>query len=83
MGVSSHVFGNGLTPKIIPNFSWGFESGLGSLPLRYTEDGIPNNEEFIYKLDKALKDADAWMRLKGAALSEAQKNILTELYNKR
>ena len=24
VGVSAHVFGSGLTPKIIPNFSWGF-----------------------------------------------------------
>lgn len=25
IGVSAHVFGSGLTPKIIPNFSWGFD----------------------------------------------------------
>ncbi|WP_114790740.1 putative sugar nucleotidyl transferase [Niabella yanshanensis] len=83
VGVSAHVFGNGLTPKIIPNFSWGFESGSGGLPRRYREEGVLKHEECVYKLDKALKDADAWMRLKGGVLSDAQKNILTELYNKR
>jgi len=25
VGVSSHVYGNGLTPKYIPSFSWGSE----------------------------------------------------------
>ncbi|MGN7787374.1 putative sugar nucleotidyl transferase [Niabella sp. 22666] len=83
VGVSAHLFGNGLTPKIIPNFSWGFESGLGDLSRQYTDERISGKQECVYKLDKALTDADAWMRLKGAALSDIQKSILTELYNKR
>ncbi len=82
IGVSAHVFGTGLTPKIIPNFSWGFESGPGDWSGR-TGERIPDERECVYKLDKVLRDADAWMRLKGAALSDMQKNILTELYNKR
>lgn len=78
VGVSAHLFGNGLTPKIIPNFSWGFDSV--DMPPRHTEQNV---EARIYQLEKALRDADAWMQLKGAALSDEQKNILTELYNKR
>ena len=83
VGVSAHVFGTGLTPKIIPNFSWGFESRLSDLSGRNMKDRITDKQECVYKLDKALRDADAWMRLKGAALSDVQKSILTELYNKR
>ncbi len=83
VGVSAHLFGTGLTPKIIPNFSWGFESGLGGLPRRYTEGEVPDEKKCVYQLDKALRDADAWMGLKGSELSDTQKNILTELYNKR
>ncbi len=65
VGVSAHVFGNGFTPKYIPDFSWGFDS-------------IKK-----YELEKALRDAGAWKGLKGQELSDAEKEILTQLYNKR
>lgn len=66
IGVSAHVFGIGLTPKFIPNFSWGFNEG----------------QKKKYDLKKALKDADAWKKLKGSALTENEKKILTEIFNK-
>jgi UDP-N-acetylglucosamine diphosphorylase/glucosamine-1-phosphate N-acetyltransferase len=83
IGVSAHVFGTGLTPKIIPNFSWGFEPRSGEFPRRYTNESVPGNSPCLYDLDKALRDADAWKQLKGDALTGIEKNILTELYNKR
>lgn len=33
-----------------------------------------------YRLAEALRDADAWMRLKGSALSEADREILTRIF---
>lgn len=82
IGVSAHVFGAGLTPKIIPNFSWGFESRPGDLSHDATGANVPGSA-CLYDLDKALRDADAWKQLKGNALTGTEKNILTELYNKR
>lgn len=79
VGVSAHIFGSGLTPKIIPNFSWGFNAERTSVSQEEMED-----VSFVpYQLDKALRDAHAWKQLKGAQLSDIEKNILTELYNKR
>lgn len=33
-----------------------------------------------YRLEEALRDADAWMRLKGAGLQEADREILTRIF---
>jgi UDP-N-acetylglucosamine diphosphorylase / glucose-1-phosphate thymidylyltransferase / UDP-N-acetylgalactosamine diphosphorylase / glucosamine-1-phosphate N-acetyltransferase / galactosamine-1-phosphate N-acetyltransferase len=63
IGVSSNVFGEGLLPNIIPDFSWGCK-------------GVK------YNMDKALNDIDNWKKLKNAALTEAEKNILLYLLEK-
>jgi UDP-N-acetylglucosamine diphosphorylase/glucosamine-1-phosphate N-acetyltransferase len=60
IGVSANIFGNGLLPKHIPNFTWGI---------------IPS-----YQLDKALEDIHNWKKLKGFAITEAEKQILKHLY---
>jgi len=62
MGVCSNVFEAGLTPKYIPNFSWG-------------SDGLRR-----YELEKALTDIDNWKKLKGKAISENEKTILTYIF---
>ncbi len=62
VGVCCNVFTSGLTPKLIPNFSWG-------------ADGITK-----YKLNKALADIDNWKKLKGSAITEREKQILTDIY---
>lgn len=67
VGVSAHVFGTGLTPKIIGNFSWGFGEDV-------------NKDLKKYDLEKALRDANAWKHLKGGQLSDIEKNILTTIY---
>jgi UDP-N-acetylglucosamine diphosphorylase/glucosamine-1-phosphate N-acetyltransferase len=61
-GVCCNLFSPGLTPKLIPNFSWGV-------------DGITR-----YKLSKALTDIDNWKKLKGATISDREKQILTDIY---
>lgn len=62
VGVCCNVVTPGLTPKLIPNFSWG-------------ADGITK-----YKLNKALLDIDNWKKLKGATITEREKQILTDIY---
>ncbi len=62
MGVCSNVFETGLTPKYIPNFSWG-------------SDGLRR-----YELEKALTDIDNWKTLKGKAITENEKTILTYIF---
>jgi len=62
MGVCSNVFETGLTPKYIPNFSWG-------------SDGLRR-----YDLEKALTDIDNWKMLKGKAITENEKTILTYIF---
>jgi len=62
IGVCSNVFEAGLTPKYIPNFSWG-------------SDGLRR-----YELEKALTDIDNWKKLKGKAISENEKTILTYIF---
>ena len=60
IGVSANIFGNGLLPKHIPNFTWGIIPG--------------------YQLDKAIEDIHNWKKLKGFAISEAEKQVLKHLY---
>ncbi len=62
IGVCSNVFETGLTPKYIPNFSWG-------------SDGLRR-----YELGKALTDIDNWKKLKGKAITENEKTILTYIF---
>ncbi len=62
VGVCCNVVTPGLSPKLIPNFSWG-------------ADGITR-----YKLNKALVDIDNWKKLKGSAITEREKQILTDIY---
>ena len=59
IGVSSNVFGNGLTPKYIPSFSWGsdgveryeFEKAIEGIRnwKGMKKETLTNNEEFILK----------------------------------
>lgn len=37
----------------------------------------------LYTIDKALQDIDNWKKLKGKNITEAEKEILNELYNKK
>ena len=60
IGVSANIFGNGLLPKHIPNFTWGVIPG--------------------YQLDKAIEDIHNWKKLKGFAITEAEKQVLKQLY---
>ena len=62
IGVCSNVFEAGLTPKYIPNFSWG-------------SDGLKR-----YDLEKALTDIDNWKKMKGKAITENEKTILTYIF---
>ncbi|MEO6253976.1 MAG: putative sugar nucleotidyl transferase [Ferruginibacter sp.] len=62
VGICCNVVTAGLTPKLIPNFSW-------------TADGITK-----YRLNKALVDIDNWKKLKGLAISDREKQILTDIY---
>jgi UDP-N-acetylglucosamine diphosphorylase / glucose-1-phosphate thymidylyltransferase / UDP-N-acetylgalactosamine diphosphorylase / glucosamine-1-phosphate N-acetyltransferase / galactosamine-1-phosphate N-acetyltransferase len=62
VGVCCNVFAAGLTPTLIPDFSWG-------------ADGVAK-----YRLDKALVDIDNWKKLKGLAISDREKQILTDIY---
>lgn len=62
IGVCSNVFEAGLTPKYIPNFSWG-------------SDGFKR-----YDLEKALTDIDNWKKMKGKAITENEKTILTYIF---
>lgn len=63
-GVCSNVFGSGLLPKLVPNFSWGTDA---------------KNKK--YELEKAIQDVNRWMHLKHHRLSEAEKNILTYIFD--
>ncbi|HEX6849415.1 MAG TPA: glucose-1-phosphate thymidylyltransferase, partial [Chitinophagaceae bacterium] len=62
MGVCCNVFETGLTPKYVPNFSWGC-------------DGVRR-----YELPKAFADIDNWKKLKGQAITENEKTILTYIF---
>lgn len=62
VGACCNVFGAGLTPAYIPNFSWGSE-------------GIER-----YELGKAMKDVDAWKKLKGKTIEEHEKKILEYIF---
>ena len=60
IGVSANIFGNGLLPKHIPNFTWGVIAG--------------------YQLDKAIEDIHNWKKMKGFSITEAEKQVLKQLY---
>ncbi len=64
IGVSCNVFGSGLTPKYIPNFSWGSE-------------GIKR-----YELEKALLDIQDWKQLKGNLLTDEERDVLKNIFDK-
>jgi UDP-N-acetylglucosamine diphosphorylase/glucosamine-1-phosphate N-acetyltransferase len=59
-GISCNIFGEGLLPKILSNFSWGL------------------NDE--YDFDKAVRDIDNWMKLKGHLLSPEQTKALKYIF---
>ena len=60
IGVSANIFGNGLLPKHIPNFTWGVIPG--------------------YQLEKAIEDIHNWKKMKGFSITEAEKQVLKQLY---
>ena len=60
IGVSANIFGNGLLPKHIPNFTWGVIPG--------------------YQLEKAIEDIHNWKKMKGFSISEAEIQVLKQLY---
>jgi len=60
IGVSANIFGNGLLPKNLPNFTWGVLAG--------------------YQFEKAVEDLNNWKKLKGFAVTEAEKMVLKHLY---
>ncbi|WP_343702278.1 putative sugar nucleotidyl transferase [Chitinophaga sp.] len=65
IGVSCNVFGGDFPPKYLPSFSWGGQQHAGEK----------------YRLTEALRDAGAWMQLKGQALTEADQQILTRIFH--
>jgi UDP-N-acetylglucosamine diphosphorylase/glucosamine-1-phosphate N-acetyltransferase len=69
VGVCCNVFGEGLTPKYIPHFSWG---GFGS----------GNKEGTKYELEKALRDIGNWKKLKNQSLTDAEIQTLKHIFDK-
>ena len=65
VGVCCNVFSAGLTPKFIPDFSW----GAGA--------------EAQYSLEKAFIDINNWKKLKGLLITEAETQILTDIYKQQ
>ena len=68
VGVCCNVFGEGLTPKYIPDFSWGF-NGRGPQGPKYT-------------FEKALRDIDNWKKLKNQSLTDAEIQTLKHIFGK-
>ncbi len=69
VGVCCNVFGEGLTPKYIPHFSWG---GFG-----------PGTKEATkYELEKALRDIGNWKKLKNQSLTDAEIQTLKHIFDK-
>ncbi|HWK08309.1 MAG TPA: putative sugar nucleotidyl transferase [Puia sp.] len=66
VGVCCNVFGEGLTPKYIPHFSWGF---------CHTEPQGPK-----YAFEKALRDIDNWKKLKNQSLTDAEIQTLKHIF---
>jgi UDP-N-acetylglucosamine diphosphorylase/glucosamine-1-phosphate N-acetyltransferase len=60
-GISCNIFAEGLTPKIIPSFSWGVQG-----------------EKYIF--EKAIKDLEKWMALKGEKLNRARRKELKKIF---
>jgi UDP-N-acetylglucosamine diphosphorylase / glucose-1-phosphate thymidylyltransferase / UDP-N-acetylgalactosamine diphosphorylase / glucosamine-1-phosphate N-acetyltransferase / galactosamine-1-phosphate N-acetyltransferase len=67
-GTVMGVCSNVFTPGLTPKYIPHFSWGA---------DGITK-----YKLSKALADINRWKQLKGQAITEKEKNILTHIYNK-
>ena len=62
VGICCNVTEQGLTPKYIPNFSWG-DRGMSS-----------------YELDKAIRDIEAWKKLKNHSLGEGEIQVLKYIF---
>jgi len=71
VGVCCNIFGEGLTPKYIPSFSWG-----------YGDEGQAGVKTGRYDLEKAFRDIASWKRLKGHALTEAEIQNLKYIFEK-
>ncbi len=67
IGVSCNIYGAGFPPRYLPSFSWGSP-----------EDGF--NE---YRIDKALRVAEAVMARRNKHLSDAERAVLKAIYEAR
>lgn len=67
VGVSCNIYGAGFPPRYLPAFSWGSA-----------------DTEFVpYRLDKALHVAEAVMARRNQTLSDAERAVLTVLFENR
>ncbi len=55
--------------------------GNGLTPTHIPSFSWGNSNTLPYQLSKALQDIDNWKKLKGKAITEQEKNILTTIYN--
>jgi UDP-N-acetylglucosamine diphosphorylase / glucose-1-phosphate thymidylyltransferase / UDP-N-acetylgalactosamine diphosphorylase / glucosamine-1-phosphate N-acetyltransferase / galactosamine-1-phosphate N-acetyltransferase len=70
IGICCNVFGNGLTPKHLTNFSWGYD--------------IANDDyEDIYTFDEAIAHIKNWVALKQDVLHEETIQQLKKVFDKR
>jgi len=67
VGVSCNIYGAGFPPRYLPSFSW----------------GSPEAGFVEYRLEKALQVAEAVMARRGKTLSEAERAVLTALFEAR
>ncbi len=68
-GVCCNIFGEGIPPKYIPDFSWGHKGQMGS-----------SNPDNRYEWDKALRDIANWKKLKNQSLAEAEILALKHIF---
>ena len=67
VGVSCNIYGAGFPPRYLPSFSW----------------GSPDGGFAAYRLDKALQVAEAVMARRGKTLSDAERAVLTAVFEAR
>jgi len=67
VGPSCNVFGEGLTPRHIPAFTWG-----------YPDEGAPQPSR--YRLETALRDIASWKKLKNQALTDTEIRTLRHIF---
>lgn len=79
VGVCCNIFGESLTPKYIPSFSWG-SIRQGSMA---EEPGQRTGASWCkYEVEKALRDIANWKKLKNQSLTDAEIQILKHIFEK-